>query len=1138
MKAVKSNKKPKGYSGAVNATHLPTISVTYQLPNTAPSTQQQLHNYSKVEMPPPPEEPEPPPSIGLPTTHLPSDVEIGLDDNAPAYSSTLPCDEKGAKQIRQSVAHMEELKSQEAVFLQILLSLHHDSRVLTPCSCGIGQRLRTVGCADCLQAELLCPQCWLDKHRTMPTHWALVWNAQDQFFEKKDFCLVMKNAAVSLGHSGKRCPNAHTAKLFRLVDTNGIHATSLAFCGCRTPHGEAGEPEFQQLLRAGIFPGSVKSPQTGYTLPLLEYYRQLRNQGKGSAYNFVLVLQRLSDPFFADGVPDIYTNFLAITRFHQDLDITMRRGYAHGIDQALPGETHRAYPNRPVGFLGLQCAACPERGVNMPLVVHIPRYLRHLVSLYLTLDGNFKANLFFKRDNGSDVALTDGKMYFPVDSEFKRIADEYLSKEEDKQAMCNTHIGSIRHQGKMKYGNTAISGVVASACDHAVVGSLVDMPVGESSSPWALSYDSWCSWKVHALERAKELFPDETWLHEWLENIEGQIPADHINGHGVDCQTLWQAVYFACRAHFHGETAEVVWAFLNPLGSSTRQSTSAARHDIMNFVIDAWNALKYMRHAELLANERVDALRLFELHMAVLENLSRQHATEVPACKTHSIILAVLTIENTLASMIATERERLRGIDHNVEGQTSIAEWLYDGMKIQREEVFLIALLKHHHSHPLKDTWEAIDNKRKTLNIDLKSFRERQRTIYPHLKLSALDVEEPELTAIQLPSYRMKHGQRPASSVDVSEIDRELRDTEIELRCAEAESGILAVQAASMGLSAVKRMRDDDYRGQMGKTRSKRNVEKAELVKTFEIEMYNKARQALIYLGYMEEDADSPYRAMTGADTWRKETHLHRATGDSRLFDGTAWYLQSGTTISGAELTSAVPLDPASADDEEQDTARLKLVVSSAAPAHSPRKTKRLKDIAPENVQVDGLASEAEGSDEVLPSANGKAPQNRKKKKKKQDGWIWLEYATRGQKLGDEGKLADYKKESDRVQWFRAEAEMFRWLEQYERKHAEFMRIMQRYRRDGEVWQKLAERAEFENGGPDGSATFARMQAAMHKRLEHNATEIFRSAELGAHQDWVKAVSFEELVQKIDSWRDRVFKWMDDMDIHRAYKDF
>jgi hypothetical protein len=80
------------------------------------------------------------------------------------------------------------------------------------------------------------------------------------------------------------------------------------------------------------------------------------------------------------------------------------------------------------------------------------------------------------------------------------------------------------------------------------------------------------------------------------------------------------------------------------------------------------------------------------------------------------------------------------------------------------------------------------------------------------------------------------------------------------------------------------------------------------------------------------------------------------------------------------------------------------------------------------------------------------------------------------------------------------------------------------------------------------------MQAVMHRRLEHNAKVIFKSAGSGAHHDWVSATSFDELVTKIDGWRDVVFKWMDDMvscwlhDIHslltkdqgirRAYKDF
>ncbi|KAJ6576259.1 hypothetical protein B0H10DRAFT_2236507 [Mycena sp. CBHHK59/15] len=538
----------------------------------------------------------------------------------------------------------------------------------------------------------------------MPTHWALIWNTAERFFQKHDFCRVLKNTAIAIGHNGHRCPEADPMRTFTLVESNGIHATSITFCRCETPDGQRGEPEFQQLLRAGIFPGSVKEPKTGYTLGVLDYYPH-------------------GGPILRG---DVYANFLAITRFHQHLDIIMRRGYAHGVDVPLPGETDRPYPNRPIGYLGLQCAACPERGVNMPLVVNVPKYLRHLISQNFTLDGNFKANLFFKRDDGSDKALTDGRMYFPSQTEYDVIAETYVVKEEDKDVPCNAHIGSIRHQGQVKYGNTAVSGVVACACDHTVAGSLIDMKKGEAfalgtyaqrehlkhtnsplhgpetTTPTVWSYDSWCSFVVNVVKRAIELFPEEEWLHTLLVEAEGQIPADHINGHGLDCQTLWQAMYFACRGHFHGETAEMLWAFLNPLGSSTRQMTAGARHDIINFVMDAWNMLKVLRQAELLADERLDALRLFELHMAVVEDLSKQNATEVvgwsrlsrtsiksargtPQSVYQHESTSIMTIENMLASMIAQEREKLTRED-GYEARTSVAQWIRDGMFIERDQ--------------------------------------------------------------------------------------------------------------------------------------------------------------------------------------------------------------------------------------------------------------------------------------------------------------------------------------------------------------------------------------------------------------------------------------------------------------------
>ncbi|KAJ6449612.1 hypothetical protein C8R47DRAFT_999150 [Mycena vitilis] len=319
---------------------------------------------------------------------------------------------------------MNELRAEESTFIQILLTLHYSSQVLTPCSCGVASRLRLVACRDCLQAELLCRQCWINKHRTMPTHWAFIWSKKDRFFEKHDFCRVMKSTAIGLGHYGERCTEAGASVSFTLVDTNGIHATAIAFCRCMTTDGNPGE---EQLLKAGIFPGSVKDPKTGYTLGLLDYYRQGRSQGTGSAYDFVHVLRRTADPIFAGSVPDIYINFLAISRFYEYLGMVMQSGHAHDVDVPLLDEADRPYPHRPEGFLGAICAACPERGVNMPLLVKIPIYtVRHTFALHGTLDGCFKQNLFIKRDDGSDIALTDGRMHFPAQTEYAQITKDHV----------------------------------------------------------------------------------------------------------------------------------------------------------------------------------------------------------------------------------------------------------------------------------------------------------------------------------------------------------------------------------------------------------------------------------------------------------------------------------------------------------------------------------------------------------------------------------------------------------------------------------------------------------------------------------------------------------------------------------------
>ncbi|KAJ7882350.1 hypothetical protein B0H14DRAFT_2565340 [Mycena olivaceomarginata] len=184
---------------------------------------------------------------------------------------------------------------------------------------------------------------------------------------------------------------------------------------------------------------------------------------------------------------------------------------------------------------------------------------------------------------------------------------------------------------------------------------------------------------------------------------------------------------------------------------------------------------------------------------------------------------------------------------------------------------------------------------------------------------------------------------------------------------------------------------------------------------------------------------------------------------------------------------------------------------------------KHLRDITPEGVGLESLAEES--GVEMLLSKGGKAPEEGENKGEGEED------ARRQDPMGSlmreqhqsEGKLVAYKKEM-----VQAEAEMYHWLEQYERKHAELLHLNKRYCCDGKVWAGLAECEEGLNE-VNSTSTYVCMEAVMCRRLAHNTEVIFKSADSGAHHDWVSTTSFDEMVGKIDKWREEVFKWIDDL---------
>lgn len=99
---------------------------------------------------------------------------------------------------------------------------------------------------------------------------------------------------IQLGHRfGERCFNSEccTNDDFIIIDTHGIHEVGIDFCGC----GKSDQRHTVQLLRANLFPATIKQPKTAATTRVLELFELLSYESKASAFEFYNTLSRFTD---------------------------------------------------------------------------------------------------------------------------------------------------------------------------------------------------------------------------------------------------------------------------------------------------------------------------------------------------------------------------------------------------------------------------------------------------------------------------------------------------------------------------------------------------------------------------------------------------------------------------------------------------------------------------------------------------------------------------------------------------------------------------------------------------------------------------------------------------------------------------
>ncbi|KAJ7197719.1 hypothetical protein GGX14DRAFT_573869 [Mycena pura] len=308
---------------------------------------------------------------------------------------------------------------------------------------------------------------------------------------------------------------------------------------------------------------------------------------------------------------------------------------------------------------------------------------------------------------------------------------------------------------------------------------------------------------------------------------------------------------------------------------------------------------------------------------------------------------------------------------------------------------------------------------------------------------------------IQIPSRLLNDSSPPALSASL------IRE-EVQLRCGQANSQILAVQDKSTTLSIRKEM--------------------AQMLRNVEIMAYNAARDALVTLKHMKADATDPFPPMKVSDTIRKDTHLFRMRGDSRIVNAAAWRLLASGAPALVEDISGHTVGGDSDEDSEQGTQMNKRTAPNRLSPAKRRKTNSRTGAKPNKVL--------------------------------KEGWIWKDDALSMPSKTNEN-VAEFKQKSQR---------------QYERKHAEFWRAIRRFRRDADVWRKRAD-----NSTSPGAVAYARMQVAMWTRVATKTASSFKDGP-GAHKSWTQATSFQDLVSRIEKTREHLFGWMDELGIERAYK--
>ncbi|KAF9471221.1 hypothetical protein BDN70DRAFT_820283 [Pholiota conissans] len=446
-------------------------------------------------------------------------------------------------------------------------------------------------CRDCTLPGMSCRKCMRKSHLANPLHRIQCWTGS--YFRDAELwevggyiisthsnpsilcaSLTFQDTPQETAEYLSDTPMPHAMHHFfvRVVHTNGLHYIPLVHCTC-----QGTERAHTDLIASRLVPTSFVRYSTLFTMAVLDDFRMANLECKTSAYQYFQKLRRLTSPMAPAGVPNRYPEFRRMARLWRWFKHVKWAGFAHTRDDT-------AAPSP--GQLTLFCPACPQPNINLPKDwmedTNQNVYIRFFVA-----DGNFKADHVRQKSGDTDIWLSEGGGMMPP----RKYYQAFLGAAENLKAPCQANF-RVLELAMMLSKACDKTGVVSVACARHgcfAPNSLVDLSRGEQQRNVDFAflaalrnthtedirrvmflYDIACQYHINIERRIGDKLPEGL-------QIDYGIGMFHVHAHQEECFHRFTPSFIPGAGNVAGEILESLWSGLNPVSSSTRTMTLAAR---------------------------------------------------------------------------------------------------------------------------------------------------------------------------------------------------------------------------------------------------------------------------------------------------------------------------------------------------------------------------------------------------------------------------------------------------------------------------------------------------------------------------------------------------------------------------------